>query len=94
MITQRCISIDIVLATSSNDPTSLDVSNDSLCSAGDVNFTVNGGSLGTLANWELAVPVLELQLLLLQQIRLIIFPFLAVKPFLLKQMGFVMQLHV
>ena len=48
-----CISIDIVMATSSNDPTSLDVSNDSLCAAGDVNFTVNGGSLGTLANWEL-----------------------------------------
>ena len=48
-----CVSVDIVMATSSNDPTSLDASNDSLCVAGDVNFTVNGGSLGTLANWEL-----------------------------------------
>ena len=48
-----CISIDIVLATSSNDPTSLNVSNDTLCAAGDVDFTIIGGSLGTLANWEL-----------------------------------------
>ena len=48
-----CISIDIVLATSSNNPTSLDVSNDTLCTAGNVDFTINGGSLGTLASWEL-----------------------------------------
>ena len=48
-----CISIDIVMATLSNNPTSLNVSNDTLCAAGNVDFTISGGSLGTLANWEL-----------------------------------------
>ena len=48
-----CISIDVVLATSSSDPTSLDVSNDSLCSAETLILVVQRRFLGTLANWEL-----------------------------------------
>ena len=36
-----------------NNPATLYVSNDTICGAGNVDFTISGGSLGTLANWEL-----------------------------------------
>lgn len=45
--------ITITVQTNSTDPISLNVNQDTLCSAGNVNFTVNGGSLGTGAQWEL-----------------------------------------
>lgn len=49
----NCITLEIVLASSSTDPTSLEVSNDTLCTVGNVDFTVNGGSLGTNGSWDL-----------------------------------------
>ena len=48
-----CVNLDVYVLSPSVEPTSLSISNDTLCSAGNVTFTVNGGSLGTLAQWEL-----------------------------------------
>ena len=48
-----CISLDVYIVSPSSDPTSLSISNDTLCSAGNVDFTVSGGSLGANAQWEL-----------------------------------------
>ena len=48
-----CVSLDVYIVSPSSDPTSLSISNDTLCSAGNVDFTVFGGSLGTNAQWEL-----------------------------------------
>lgn len=45
--------ITIGVETNSVDPTSLTVDQDTICSTSDVNFTVNGGSLGSGAQWEL-----------------------------------------
>ena len=51
--TTSCSSVDFVLATNSAAPTSLSSSSDTICSTSNLNFTVNGGSLGTLAEWVL-----------------------------------------
>jgi gliding motility-associated-like protein len=51
--TTNCVNVDFVMATHSQNPTSLLISEDTLCSASDVNFNVSGGVLGTLAQWEL-----------------------------------------
>ena len=48
-----CVSLNIVLADLSTDPSSLSISQDTLCAAGNVDITVSGGSLGTNAQWEL-----------------------------------------
>ena len=46
-------SVTITVETNSIDPISLNVNQDTLCSAGNVNFTVNGGALGAGGQWEL-----------------------------------------
>ena len=51
--TSSCVELTIHLLTYSEEPTSLIISNDTLCSPGNVDFTVSGGSRGTLALWEL-----------------------------------------
>ena len=48
-----CVSLNIVLADLSTDPSSLSISQDTLCAAGNVDITVSGGALGTIAQWEL-----------------------------------------
>ena len=48
-----CVNLDVYVLSASFEPTSLSISNDTLCSAGNVTFTVNGGALGTSAQWEL-----------------------------------------
>ena len=48
-----CVNLDVYVLSPSIEPTSLSISNDTLCNAGSVTFTVNGGALGTLAQWEL-----------------------------------------
>ncbi len=45
--------VDIIVETLSTDPSSLTPSSATLCSAGTVDFTITGGSLGTGATWEL-----------------------------------------
>ena len=47
-----CISIDIVLATSSNDPISITTSDTIVCQNNNVILDVVGGSLGTGAQWN------------------------------------------
>ena len=48
-----CVSTTITLEVPSTDPSSLTSSSSNLCSPGPVDLTVNGGSLGTGAQWEL-----------------------------------------
>ncbi|MEC8603415.1 MAG: hypothetical protein VXY47_03600, partial [Bacteroidota bacterium] len=48
-----CASTTITLEFPSSEPTSLTSSSPNLCSPGTVDLTVNGGSLGTGAQWEL-----------------------------------------
>ena len=48
-----CASTTITLEIPSSEPTSLTSSSTNLCSPGTVDLTVNGGSLGTGAQWEL-----------------------------------------
>ena len=47
-----CISIDIVMATSSNDPISITTSDTIVCQNNNVILDVVGGSLGTGAQWN------------------------------------------
>ncbi|MBM76925.1 MAG: hypothetical protein CL846_00430 [Crocinitomicaceae bacterium] len=51
--TTNCASTTVTLEIPSTAPTSLTATNDTLCSAGDIDFTVVGGSIGTGAIWEL-----------------------------------------
>ena len=48
-----CVTLTVYLLTHSQDPTSLLISEDTLCSPDDVDFNVFEGQLGTLAQWEL-----------------------------------------
>ena len=51
--TTNCVSVNFVLATTSQDPTSLLISEDTICSPSNVDFSISDGQLGTLAQWEL-----------------------------------------
>ncbi len=48
-----CVTLTVYLLTHSQDPTSLLISEDTLCSPSNVEFNVFEGQLGTLAQWEL-----------------------------------------
>ena len=50
--TTACSSITINANTNSSAPASISTTTTSLCSGGSATLTVNGGSLGTAANWK------------------------------------------
>ncbi len=51
--TTSCVNVAITVNTNSTAPTSITASQTTICSGDPVTLTVNGGSLGAGANWEL-----------------------------------------